>query len=122
MEENNKLGNNIRILREIKGLTQKEMAVELDMSISGYNKIERGETDVAYSRLQRIAEILKADISQILNLDKSLSFHFNNTGDATGIGTLIQNQYVSQPEEMNKMLNLLQQQMNVLTDIIKRKQ
>ncbi len=117
----NKTGNNIRILREIKGYSQKYMATELDMSLSGYNKIERGESDISLSRLEQIAQVLKTDVSQILNLDKSLSFHFNNKGDATGIGTLIQNQYVSQSDELKMMLTLLQEQVNILQDIIKRK-
>jgi transcriptional regulator with XRE-family HTH domain len=37
---------NIKKYRELKGLTREGVASELDMSVSGYSKIERGEIEI----------------------------------------------------------------------------
>ena len=42
------------------------MAEKLSMSISGYSKIERGETKVNLQRLQQIAEVLNINIFDLI--------------------------------------------------------
>ena len=42
------------------------MAESLKMSITGYSKIERGITDVNYSRLEQIAIIFEMEITDII--------------------------------------------------------
>lgn len=44
---------NIKKYRELKGLTREVVASELDMSVSGYSKIERGEIDLTITKLQK---------------------------------------------------------------------
>lgn len=46
----------IKFMRQAKSLSQEEMAEKLGLSLNGYANIERGETDVASSRIQQIAE------------------------------------------------------------------
>ncbi len=70
-----KIGENIKKLRELKNFTQAHMATQLDMSISGYAKIEKDRTDVSLSKIARIAEILETDISKILNFDAKTVFN-----------------------------------------------
>ena len=77
-------GNTIRKLREIRNLTQQHMAESLGLSLSGYGKIERSETDLSISRLGQIAEVLGVDISTILNFDEKHIFNFNNTATVNG--------------------------------------
>ena len=48
----------IKKFRELKNLTRDELADKLDMSLSGYSKLERGEVDLTLTKLYRIAEIL----------------------------------------------------------------
>lgn len=50
--------NYIRKLRIEKDFTQDYVAMKLDMSISAYSKLERGQTDPSLSRVEKIAEIL----------------------------------------------------------------
>jgi len=74
------VGKNIKQLRELKNLTQSHIAERLNMSIGGYSKIESGQTDVTLSKIQRIAEILEADLATILNFDpKNIFNQYNNT-------------------------------------------
>jgi transcriptional regulator with XRE-family HTH domain len=59
----------IRHLRESKNWSQEEIAEKLNMSPSGYSKIERGETKVAIPKLIKIAEILEVDLIELIPLD-----------------------------------------------------
>lgn len=63
------IGMKIKKLRELRNFTQEYMAKKLNMSTNGYGKIEREETDISYSRMQQIAEVLEVSISEIINFD-----------------------------------------------------
>ena len=52
------LGRNIRLTRQSQGLTQENVAADLGCSLNTYTKIERGETNVPFSRLIQIAKYL----------------------------------------------------------------
>ncbi|MFT4644984.1 MAG: transcriptional regulator with XRE-family HTH domain [Planctomycetota bacterium] len=64
----------IRILREIKGYTQENMAAELNLSTKAYQKIEVGETQLTINRLNQISEILEISPLEILNFDENAIF------------------------------------------------
>lgn len=67
------INNTIRIMREIKNLSQEEMAEKLEMSPSGYAKIERGETKLYLEKLQQIAQIFNIDVTSLIESeDKNL--------------------------------------------------
>ena len=60
------IGNNIRKLRILKGYhKQQDFADELEISAVSLSKIENGITDITYSRLYQIAEVLQIDIEMI---------------------------------------------------------
>lgn len=65
---------NIRRIRELKNLTREFVAAELNMSPSGYGKIERGEVDITISRLYQISDVLGVPLSSVLHLDISKLF------------------------------------------------
>jgi transcriptional regulator with XRE-family HTH domain len=74
-----KIGNRIRTLRTGKGFKQETMAEMLGMSLSGYAKIERGETDLNISRLEDIAKVLEIQPSDLIRLSEGgLFFNYNN--------------------------------------------
>jgi transcriptional regulator with XRE-family HTH domain len=66
------LANNIKKLREDKGLRQKEVANALDIGYSNYNKIENGNREVSVKELQRLAEFYNITLDQVINLDGGL--------------------------------------------------
>ena len=49
----------IRFSRESKNWSQEKMAEKLNMSVSGYSKIERGETKVSIPKLKKLPKHLK---------------------------------------------------------------
>lgn len=63
------LANNIKKLREDKGLRQKEVANAIDIGYSNYNKIENGVREIAVKELQRLANFYNVTIDNIVNLD-----------------------------------------------------
>jgi len=60
----------IRLVREAKGWTQEAIAEKLDMSVNGYGDIERGDTDIKLSKLQKIADLLDMKLSELIGLNE----------------------------------------------------
>lgn len=60
------LNDKIRILREMKNWTQEEMAEKMQMSKSGYSKIERGQSKMTTEKLEQIAAIFDIDVMELL--------------------------------------------------------
>lgn len=76
---------NIKKFRELKGLTREFVSGELDMSVSGYSKIERGEIDLSLSKLERISKIIGVSVSQIMNFDSKNIFNISNNENVQGV-------------------------------------
>jgi len=64
-----KLGENINKLRELKNYTQQYLADELGISLSGYGKIERDQTEITMARLLEIAKILEIDLFSLIHFN-----------------------------------------------------
>lgn len=72
-----KLGEKIRGIRTMKGLSQENMAEMLEMSVRGYGDIERGTTDIPFSRLEQIADKLGVQTTDILAYGDRISLFFD---------------------------------------------
>ena len=84
-----KIGNNIRKMRELRSLTQDDMAEKLAMSQNGYSRIERDETDVPFSRLVQIAKALDVELLDLITFDGDkllLNQSFSDNSLTNGIG------------------------------------
>jgi len=56
------LGEKLKKAREVKGLTQLDVAEKTGMHVNYYARIERGEINTSYEKLHRIAEVLNLKI------------------------------------------------------------
>lgn len=56
----------IRVMREINQWSQEEMAEKLDISPTGYAKIEHGKTNLTLDRLKQIAQIFNIDVVELI--------------------------------------------------------
>lgn len=65
----NSIGENIRMLRVLKGLSQENMANELNISVSTYSNVERDVSALTVNRLLEIAKILSVRPSTILEMN-----------------------------------------------------
>jgi transcriptional regulator with XRE-family HTH domain len=77
------LGEKIKKLRELKNFTQSHIASELGITQSAYSKMEQGETEVSYSKLSKIAEVLGMAPEEIMTFNEQMIFNVmhNQTGN-----------------------------------------
>lgn len=71
MELHQKISHNIKKFRELKNITRKILADHLDMTLSGYAKIEQGNVDITIKKLESIAEFLDVELYYMLDFDAS---------------------------------------------------
>lgn len=80
-----KIGEKIRMIREIKGISQEAIATHLNISPQAYGKIEREETKLDFDRIGEIAKYLQLKVEDILNFDEKNifdnTFNQNSTGN-----------------------------------------
>jgi len=57
----------IKKLREEKGYLQKQVAAEIELGVSHYNKIEKGQREASIKVLDRLAKLYGITIDQIVN-------------------------------------------------------
>ena len=60
-----KLGQHIRTLRKAKGYSQESFAYKLKLHRTYIGSVERGEKNITIKNLEKIAECLKVEISDI---------------------------------------------------------
>jgi transcriptional regulator with XRE-family HTH domain len=51
------------------GLSQTDMSEKLEITLSGYYKIEKGKSKLGFIRLLEISEVLEVEIEYFLNKD-----------------------------------------------------
>ena len=69
----------IRKIREAKDWSQEQMAEKLNMSLSGYAKIERGESKIYLDKLEQIAQVFDIDVIELMQSDgKNICFQIES--------------------------------------------
>jgi transcriptional regulator with XRE-family HTH domain len=69
MNDSSRLSEKIRQLRLQKGLSQENMADMLNLSTTAYGDLERGRTELTFSRLENIARLLDITLPALLGLE-----------------------------------------------------
>ncbi|HBH25152.1 MAG TPA: XRE family transcriptional regulator [Cytophagales bacterium] len=64
------IGENIKMVREAKKLSQKQVALSIDMDPSQYSKIEKGKTDPSVSTVEKISAALGVSLSELFQSDE----------------------------------------------------
>ncbi len=75
----------MNVLRDLKGLSQAEMAEKLDVDVNTYARIERGETHVLHPKLLKIAELLNVDVLDLLADDKNVYLISDNSNHGCNV-------------------------------------
>ena len=63
------LGEKIKRIREEKGLQQKQLALEVNIPYTSYNKIEKGIREVSVEELYNIASFFNMNVDQVINYE-----------------------------------------------------
>ena len=112
------IGQKIKKLRELKNLTQEHFAKELDMTQSAYSKIEKGETDISYSKLQKIAEALQLRPEDILSFNEQIVFNVMNNKVGNG---LVINHVTGEAKNLyESQINSLKEEISHLKSVLEK--
>jgi transcriptional regulator with XRE-family HTH domain len=104
------IGQKIKKLRELKNLTQTHLAQELGVTQSAYSKIEIGESEVTYSKLEKISSVLGMKPEDVIAFNESMVFNvMNNQNGGNVFGDI--NNAISETER-----HLYQDQITLLKD------
>lgn len=79
------LGQKIKKLRELKGLTQEDISDKLHITQSNYSKMEIGKLDIPFSKLEEIASVLNIPVEDIICFNENLVFNIKNNKRANGL-------------------------------------
>ncbi len=63
------LADNLKRFRENKGLQQKQVAIEIGLGISHYNKIENGQREASVELLDKLAKLYGVSIDAIVHME-----------------------------------------------------
>ena len=69
------LGKKLRTLRELKGLTQENIASHTGMSQKTYSLLENGRADIKIGDLEKIADLMEVSIPDILSFNEKQVIH-----------------------------------------------
>ena len=67
------IGDKIRKVRELKGYKQEYVADQLNMSVTAYGNLERGDSSPSFDRLEEIAKVLEVSVQDILNIPEQFN-------------------------------------------------
>ncbi len=115
------ISENIKKFRELKNITREKIASELNMSLSNYSKIERGEIDLTISRIVEIAKILEVGVLQLMNFDSSQIFNISNNDLVQGVGAKSEIINFNGNELQSKYIENLEEEVKLLKAIIEKK-
>lgn len=108
----------IRVMREINQWSQEEMAEKLEMSPTGYAKIEHGKTNLTLDKLKQIAQIFNTDVVELITKhDKSFFFSVcDNTNNTTYIGA--DQALMMENEKLRLLLEARENEISALKEVI----
>ncbi len=116
--DNINIGHKIKKLRELKNLTQEHMAKSIGISQGSYSRMELGETEITYTKLEKISEELGMKPEEVIAFNESLVFNVMN--NQTGNGLVINNNQLSDTEKnsFEQQILLLKEENSYLKKVI----
>ena len=112
-----KIVTNVKLLRELKGISRKEIAEKLNIGVSGYSKIERGEVDISLNKFEQIAKILGYSMIEIIAFDPKELLSKNNSISSRNKNTLPKKNAIVNYEYIEKYIALLENEIKSLKKI-----
>jgi transcriptional regulator with XRE-family HTH domain len=108
----------IREARKAKGFSHENMASELDMSPSAYNKLERSETTLSLERLLKIREILDLPYSDLFDIKTGDTFNQDLKDNAIGY---VKHLYQENKEITEKLIQKQETEIAFLKELLNKK-
>lgn len=99
------IGENIRRLREQRGVKQQEIADLIGMHRSNYSKIESGQREISVSAIDRIAQFFNSSVDEIIHMGTDVPEEVN-IEDKTTVEQLKLLQEL-EPDEKNMIFKMI---------------
>ena len=116
------IGQKIKKLRELKNLTQTHLADQLGVSQSAYSKIELGESEVTFSKLEKISEALGMKPEEVIAFNESMVFNITNNPNGGNVFSHINHNSISETERQlyQDQINLLKEEVSYLKQMLEK--
>ncbi len=116
------IGQKIKKLRELKNLTQTHIAQELGVSQSAYSKIELGESEVTYGKLEKISEVLGMKPEDVIAFNDQMVFNIMNNPSGGNVFSNIHQNGITENERKLYLdqISLLKEEISFLKDMIEK--
>jgi transcriptional regulator with XRE-family HTH domain len=100
-----KIGEKIRVLRESKNMTRKELASILNITVSALELIENDKNkSITVNRLQEIAILFNVSIAYFFDSNNQINLNQNNPNSALNINSGCSKDNIDKVE-IHKMIN-----------------
>ncbi len=116
------IGTKVKKLRELKNFTQECMAKHLDMTVSGFGKIERNESEVSYQKLEKIATILGLQVEDLVSFNEKLVFNIMHNQTGITNGYVVNNGMIEKEKLYEQIISNQKEEIATLRTIIEKLQ
>ena len=116
------IGQKIKKLRELKNLTQTHMAQELGVTQSAYSKMELGESEVTYRKLEKISGVLGMKPEDVIAFNDQMVFNITNNPNGGNVFSHINQNALPETERKlyQDQINLLKEEISYLKEILEK--
>jgi transcriptional regulator with XRE-family HTH domain len=116
------IGQKIKKLRELKNLTQTHMAHELGVTQSAYSKMELGESEVTYGRLEKISSVLGMKPEDVIAFNDQMVFNISNNQYGGNVFSQIDQKGITENERKlyQDQIDILKEEVAHLKEMLKK--
>ncbi|MEY3126471.1 MAG: hypothetical protein RL273_611 [Bacteroidota bacterium] len=115
------IGQKIKKLRELKNLTQSHLANQLGVSQSAYSKLELGESEVTFSKLEKISEALGMKLEEVIAFNESMVFNvMNNQNGGNVFGDINNSMLEIERKLYQDQINILKEEILYLKQMLEK--
>ena len=115
------IGQKIKKLRELKNLTQTHVAQKLGVSQSAYSKMELGESEVTFNRLEKISEVLEMKPEEVIAFNESMVFNVMHNQNGGNIFRDINNKVSDTERQLYQdQIKLLKEEVTYLKKMLEK--
>ena len=116
------IGQKIKKIRELKNLTQTHLAQELGMTQSAYSKIELGETEVTFTKLEKISSTLGMKPEEVIAFNESMVFNVMHNQNGGNVFSHIHQNNLAENERKlyQDQIDLLREELLYLKDMLNK--
>lgn len=112
-------GEKIRLIREMRGFSQENVAAKVGIAQNAYSRIETNQSKLEAGMLNKIAEVLGVSPMDILSSQPAIINFQSNKGTQQSFG-YVENVIAGQKELFEKMLENKDQEIARLNKIIEK--